>query len=393
MNILIVTPYFPPQTGGVATFLDSLQRFLRRQGHKVHVLLPGPSHEISPHSSTTDAIEHEFYMRVPFVPGAALKGLLAFSFFFPLTVSRLRRFVEENTIELVLLEYPLPYMFYFTFLRRLRNVRIIVGIHGDDILSLHLAPKHEQWLVKHLIRDANWLLAHSSSLLSQIRTRVSQLNDNHSYIPYGIEPEPLRALAKRSQNTFSLPSHPYVLTVAKLYERKGLDVLLHAIQKLGTIGQAHRFVIVGDGPEEHTLKQLASRLAIEERVIFTGELQKPEIAQLLQNCEFFVLPSRSEPFGIALLEAMTFGKAIIATKVGGIPEFVIDGYNGILFPSDDSDTLAEQIQRVMNDKELRLWIGKNGLTVVKEKYDYGVLIERYDALFSRILGIPPGRVM
>jgi glycosyltransferase involved in cell wall biosynthesis len=188
-----------------------------------------------------------------------------------------------------------------------------------------------------------------------------------------------------------LPASPYVLTVAKLYERKGLDVLLHAILKLGSMGQAYRFVIVGDGPKEHTLKQLASHLEIEERVIFTGELQKPEIAQLLQNCEFFVLPSRSEPFGIALLEAMTFGKAIIATKVGGIPEFVIDGYNGVLIPPDDSDVLAEQIRRVMNDKELRLQIGKNGLVVVEKKYDYSVIIKQYEELFSRILENPSSR--
>ncbi|NOT57248.1 MAG: glycosyltransferase family 4 protein [Deltaproteobacteria bacterium] len=385
MNILIVTPYFPPQTGGVATFLDSLQRFLRQQGHSVYVLLPGSSHDITPRASTTDAIEHEFYMRVPFVPGVILKGILAFFLFCPVTILRLSRFLEENAIDLVLLEYPLPYMFYFTVLQKLRNVKIIVGIHGDDVLSLHLAPKHEQWVVKHLIRDANWVLAHSASLLSQIRDRVPQLNGNHSYIPYGIEAEPLRVLAQYPKNAFSLTSHPYVLTVAKLYERKGLDVLLQAIQKLGAMVQAHRFVIVGDGPEEHSLKQLASRLGIEELVIFTGELQKPEIAQLLQNCEFFVLPSRSEPFGITLLEAMTFGKAIIATKVGGIPEFVIDGHNGVLIPPDDSTALAEQIRRVMNDRELRARIGKNGLMVVEEKYDYTVLIRRYEELFSRIL--------
>ena len=385
MNILIVTPYFPPQTGGVATFLDSLQRFLRQQGHKVHVLLPGPSHEISPRLSTTDAIEHEFYMRVPFIPAATLKGMLAFSLFFPLTVSRLSRFMKENAIDLVLLEYPLPYMFYFTILKRLRNVKFIVGIHGDDVLSLHLAPKHEQWAVKHLIRNANWLLAHSSSLLSQIKARVSQLNDNQSYIPYGIESDSLHVLARCSGNTFSLPSNPYVLTIAKLYKRKGLDVLLHAIQKLGTMAQTYRFVIVGDGPEEHTLKQLASRLRIEELVIFTGELQKMEIAQLLQNCEFFVLPSRSEPFGIVLLEAMTFSKAIIATKVGGIPEFVIDGHNGVLIPPDDSAALAEQILRMINDGEQRSRIGKNGLVAVEEKYDYKVVIKRYEELFSRIL--------
>jgi glycosyltransferase involved in cell wall biosynthesis len=386
MNILIVTPYFPPQTGGVATYIDSLQRFLKQKGHQVYILPQGTSHVISPRLTTTNALVYDFYMRLPWVPCSPVKGLVAFLVYFFPTLLQLRRFLKGKAIDLTMLEYPMPYMYYLYLLKLLNITRLIVGIHGDDILSLHLTPKSEQWLVKQVIKRADWLLAHSSSLMSQAEILVGGLNDNRSYIPCGIELDRLRALSECQTGHSLLSSRPYILTVAKLYGRKGLDVLLQAIKRLGVGVDGYRFVIVGDGPEEQALKQLALELGIQDKVVFTGELQVTEISHLYRHCEFFVLPSRSEPFGIVLLEAMTFGKAIIATRVGGIPEFINHGHNGLLVAPNDSDGLAKQIRRMISDPELRWEIGRNGLTTVEEKYDYGVIIGRYEKLFQSILG-------
>ena len=94
----------------------------------------------------------------------------------------------------------------------------------------------------------------------------------------------------------------------------------------------------------------------------------------------------SEPFGIVFLEAMTFGKAIIATNVGGIPEFVVEGFNGLLVPSEDSDVLAEKIELCIENQDVRERLGRNGLSVVETQYDYGALILRYEWLYETILG-------
>jgi L-malate glycosyltransferase len=386
MNILLVTPYFPPQTGGVATFVDSLQRFLRQREHQVHVLVPGTSHVITHYEATTDTLAHSFYMRLPWVREAPVKGFFAFLLYCVPTLLQLSRFIRENAIDLISLEYPLPYMYYFYLLKWLHGFKLIVGIHGDDILSLHMTPKYEQWLVKQLIRRADWLLAHSASLSSQAESLVGHRNGQGSYIPYGIDADQLRTMADDTTQDLGWLAHPYILTVAKLYERKGLDVLLHAIRKLGPIMNGYRLVIVGDGPEEHNLQQLAVRLGIQEAVVFTGEIQLRDVPKLYQHCEFFVLPSRSEPFGIVLLEAMAFGKAIVATKVGGIPEFVIDGHNGILIPPNDSDALAKEIMRMISDQEHRSELGKNGFALVEEMYNYRVILAHYTNLFQRVLG-------
>ena len=132
------------------------------------------------------------------------------------------------------------------------------------------------------------------------------------------------------------------------------------------------------------MKHLAADLGIDQHVTLLGEVPSPEIPVLFQHCEFFVLPSRSEPFGIVLLEAMALGKAIVATKVGGIPEFIKDGDTGLLVESGDSQALSEGILRLIRDHELRARLGKNGLQSVETRYDYRKLILRYEELFQRI---------
>jgi len=176
------------------------------------------------------------------------------------------------------------------------------------------------------------------------------------------------------------------LTVAKLYPRKGIDILLQAISKLGMRAQDVLFAIAGDGPDEQALKQRARDLHIEHRVLFLGEIRRRDVPALVKDCEFFVLPSRSEPFGLVLLEAMTFGKAVIATNVGGIPEFVVEGFNGFLVPSEDSDALAERIAFCIENPDVRKRIGRNGLSVVEARYDYHTLVLRYERLYESIRG-------
>lgn len=385
MNILIVTPYFPPLTGGVATYVDLCGRLLRRRGHQVSVIVLGASHLITPRNNDNFPRVYDFYLRPPWVPAAPIRGFIAFLVYFVPTLLKLAWFLKKQDIELIMIEYPVPDMYYFYVLKPLMKLKLIVGIHGDDILSLHLLLRYERWLVKRMARGANWLLAHSSSLMSQAERLVGHLNGNRSYLPCGIETNELRALAKKDIAQFAVPMRPYVLTVAKLYERKGLDVLLHAVEKISETVSGYRFVIVGDGPEELALKTLAVQLGIGDIVIFVGELQKEQIAKLYHHSEFFVLPSRSEPFGIVLLEAMAFGKAVIGTKVGGIPEFVTDGLNGILVPPNDPAILAESIILLINNPELRSKIAKNGFDLVERQYDFRVIVGRYVELFQKIV--------
>ncbi len=384
MNILFVTPFFLPQTGGVATYVEEIQRSLRDRGHKVLVLRPGDSDSISPCPYNDDGSVFQFYMRPMWFSSSPIKGLAATIFYFFPTLWRLSRFLADHDVQLVCLEYPLPNVFYFALLRLVKRFRIVVGLHGDDVLSLHLLSGGDQWVVKKCIRSSDWVLAHSSSLLSQAETIVGRLGPNRSYLPLGVDRGRLRTMAESRKDFHGQPVSPYVLTVAKLYPRKGLDVLLQALCQVKSKVAGYCFVIAGDGPEDARLKQMAVDLKVNDIVLFLGEVPNSDIPKLLSKCEFFLLPSRSEPFGIVLLEAMAFGRAILATNVGGIPEFVVNGQSGVLIPSCNSDVLASEIVQMLDDEEARRRLGMNGLKWV-EQFDYPILVLKYEQLFETVL--------
>lgn len=385
MNILLVTPFFYPQTGGVATYLEEVRRCLCNRGHHVVVLRSGDADSISPCPETKDSSVYQFYMRPAWFSSSPIKGLAATLYYFLPTLWRLSRFLAEHEIDIVCVEYPLPNVFYFNILRALKSFKLVTEIHGDDVLSLHLLRPSEQWIVRTCVRGSDWLLAHSASLLTQAIDIIGDCGPNRSYLPLGVDADRLRANARVRLSPEALTMRPFVLTIAKLYPRKGLDILLQALHQIRDSLKGYRFVIAGDGPEEARLKQMSVDLKIDDVVMFLGEVKNLEIPGLLSQCEFFVLPSRSEPFGIVLLEAMVFGKAVLATNVGGIPEFVVTGQNGVLVPSCDVDALASAIVQMLADKSFRARLGMNGLNCVEQRFDYRILAVRYEQLFEAIL--------
>src|SRR4029079_19216509 len=123
-----------------------------------------------------------------------------------------------------------------------------------------------------------------------------------------------------------------------------------------------------DGPLRGELEALTRSLGIWERVRFLGRKGRPQVADLMQRCEMFVLPSRAEPFGIVLIEAMACRKPVIATRVGGIPEIIEDGQNGILVEPDNPEKLAEAIIRVLKNRDLQTSLANCGYAVVHERF-------------------------
>ena len=382
MNILFVTPFFSPQSGGVATYVQDIKRLLTARGHHVYVLRPGDSDVLTACSSGTDDDVVALNLRPPWISTVPVRAVIAFLLYFIPTLRRLSRFVRQKNIQLISLEYPMTYMLYFYVIRKWTGIPIVVGLHGSDVLLLHTNDSVWQWLVRRIIRRADWVLAHSVSLVQDAHDRVGNLEKNCSYLHYGVECARLRDAAERALASAPIPKGDYVLTVAKLYPRKGLDILLRAIHVLKSSHCPYRFAIVGDGPEESRLKSMAAELGIESMVLFLGDVKNEIVPALFKRCAFFALSSRVEPFGIVLLEAMTFGKAIVATTAGGIPEFIRDGHNGLLVAVEDSQALAESIDRLIRDKDLRERIGENGRVVVEEQYDYDKLVFRYEELFK-----------
>lgn len=381
MNVLLVTPYYAPQVGGVSTYVAGLEQCLAGEGHQVFVLRLGSSHAIVPYSASEKPRVFELYLRSLWSAERPARAAIGFIANFIPTLVRLARFLRHRQIDVVSLEYPLACMAYFAIVKWWMRIKLLVGVHGSDLHLLHKAPEHEQQVLRWLFRKADWVLAHSAHMLRDAERILGQRYTNSSHLPCWVDVAQLRQTAALGPKP--PVAGPYILTVAKLYPRKGLDILIQAVQQLSA-KTALRFVIAGDGPEQERLQTLAAQLGVQDRIVFLGDVGSEQIPGLMQHCEFFVLPSRSEPFGIVLLEAMTFCKAIVATKVGGIPEFVKHGVNGLLCDSEDSSVLAQHIEQLISDPTLRQTLGANGKQAVEAEYDQNVLSKRYEQLYRTV---------
>jgi glycosyltransferase involved in cell wall biosynthesis len=132
-------------------------------------------------------------------------------------------------------------------------------------------------------------------------------------------------------------------------------------------------LILGTGKLEAKLKQLVAQLQLAHRVQFLGHVDHRRLPTYLQLSDVFVRPSRSEGLGSSFLEAMAAGLPVVATPVGGIPDFLHDGQTGLFCKLNDAVDLSQQIKRLLADQSLRERVITNGKNIVAQRYDWNMI--------------------
>lgn len=166
-----------------------------------------------------------------------------------------------------------------------------------------------------------------------------------------------------------------------LVERKGIDVLLEALERLGAAGP--RLWVAGDGPEAGALAARADALGLQARVAWLG--RRTDVPDLLAACDIFVMPSRAEGLGVAALEAMAAGRPVVASRVGGLGEVVIDGRTGRLVPPGDPAALAAALAELGPDESSRSALGAAGRERLAQGFLAEQMVDAYEALYDEVL--------
>ena len=157
--------------------------------------------------------------------------------------------------------------------------------------------------------------------------------------------------------------------VGGLVEIKGMNELATAAEPLLHEQERFQLVCVGDGPSRGRLLTLRDRIARDKAVVLPGRVAPEEVPQFLQAADFLVLPSYSEGMPQAVLEAMNCGLPVVATRVGGVPEAVIDGETGLLIEPRNAGQLRKAMERMITDEAFRLMAGQRGLARAREVFD------------------------
>lgn len=182
---------------------------------------------------------------------------------------------------------------------------------------------------------------------------------------------------------------PVVVVLGRLHPHKGIDVLLRAASLLAPAHTGLQVLIAGaDDPgspaERELLQALADGAGLAGRVHFLGFRDRAE--QVIARARIYVQPSRFEPQGLAILEAMAIGVPVVASEVGGVPEVVIDGVNGLLVPPDDPAALAGAIDRLLGDPTLAERLRQAAFqTMSGAQFSPGEMAARTVTLYERIL--------
>jgi glycosyltransferase involved in cell wall biosynthesis len=171
----------------------------------------------------------------------------------------------------------------------------------------------------------------------------------------------------------------YVLSLGRLVRLKGLDTLVRAMQHTGC-----QLRICGEGPERRNLERLSQRLGLTDRIDFMGWISEEEKHRMLCECRMFAIPSLHEAYGMVAAEAMSYGKPVIASNVGGLPEVV--GEAGMLVPPHDEQALAEAINALDSDAERRHALG----SAAKERmraFSWDDVARRTGDLYSELVNV------
>ncbi|HWI52009.1 MAG TPA: glycosyltransferase family 4 protein [Symbiobacteriaceae bacterium] len=177
------------------------------------------------------------------------------------------------------------------------------------------------------------------------------------------------------------PLVPGVLcALGRLQTEKGFDVLLKALVELK--GES-RLLIGGEGLLAQELPRLATELGIRNAVDFQGFIS--DVPGFLSHAGIFVLSSRSEGLGLVVVEAMAAGRPVVATRVGGVPEVVVDGETGLLVPPEDPGALAGAIRRLLADPDLAARMGEAGRRRAQEFFSAGRMADLTVALYEELM--------
>ena len=178
-----------------------------------------------------------------------------------------------------------------------------------------------------------------------------------------------------------------IITTSRLVYKNGIDTLIKAMAELRVQHRMSniKLQILGSGPEEKKLKDLAKDLKVDDVVQFLGHIEPEHVYDYLAGADIFVRPSRSEGLGSSFLEAMGAGLPVIGAPVGGIPDFLKDGETGLFCKVDDPKDLAEKIKKLIMDENLAKRTAENGRRLVLEKYDWSDIARKMEEIFADLL--------
>ncbi len=370
MKIAMVCPFFLPVVGGMEKHVYNLSKELINRGHQVTVFTSMKDHDgkdICPDREIIEGIEVRRFRQwfrigkfARFWPHFAvqLKG------FDIIHTHNLRHTHSEMSLIGKVEGTPIVITPHSPLHEGTRGIMLDTGIKIYDILQRYFPlPYYDEFIALHE-EEREWLMGKGVE------------KNKITIIPNGIEKAFLAPIRNGKRKKF-------ILYVGRINKAKGLDLLLRAVAFMGEKFNCRLILVGPDGGFANELKMLARNLGIGKRVMFAGEVPQKKLIEYLDEAAVFVLPSKYEPFGISLVEAMARGDACVAINRGG-PKYILkNGTDGLLVNYEEGE-LAHALQTLMNNEKLRRKLGRNARKTA-EKYSWRRIADKVEKEYLKLV--------
>lgn len=374
MKILIINSEYPPIGGGAGNASANIAARFAHMGHEAAVVTSrfGELPHLEQHGNLT-------LYRIPSLrrkqdrsnPFEQLVFLLSASIW---TLGMVPRFLPNATLAF----FGVPSGAIAWLVKKVFGIPYIISLRGGDVPGFRpydfqryhklLAP-----FLRLIWKDASAVVANSSGL----RQLANAFDPRFEIpiIPNGVD-------LQEYVTEVRAWSPPHLLSVGRLVHQKGLDLAMRALAQLKDL--EWEWCIAGDGPQLNVLRSLAKELGIQDRISFPGWRSHAELVECYKGSNLFLFPSRHEGMPNVVLEAMASGLPVIASRISGSEELVVDGQTGILFPSEDIEALCVALRKLLIDASQRQGMGNASRRRVEALYSWENTVQQYTLLLERV---------
>ena len=378
MKICMMCQDFPPLIGGIAAHVYELSKALVRMGNEVHAIVPKYPYEVK-WEETVDGIHvhRVFQIRRRFLSG---------NLYIPFGILKLRSVIKDYSIEIVHYHSSYPESI---IAKSVKDKPVVFTLHDSGFLEMAEMKKYEKTLKFRLSRPDK--IIGPSQELADIPTRFGVNGEKTIFISNGVDPNKFNPKidGNRIKMRYGISDDEVVVLCPRRLEPKnGVRYLIEAVPGIIRKFDKTRLMVVGEGGYKKERMEMETRIrdfGLEEKVIFTGDVPNAEMPQFFAASDIVVLPSLMEATSIAGLEAMSSGKPLIGTMVGGIPQIIDDGVTGILVQPRDPASLTDAIASLLTDEILRNRMGANARTRVERELSWDAISQKTFNVYKELV--------
>jgi N-acetyl-alpha-D-glucosaminyl L-malate synthase BshA len=364
-----------PTFGGSGVVATELGHQLCRAGHEVHFICYNQPARLTHRCPSAiqfhlvDVVSYPLFEFPPYTLALA---------------SKIYEVIDHHGLDLVHAHYAIPHSTAAYLAQQMagqRPIKIITTLHGTDIILIGIDPSYRR-VTRFSIEQSNGVTA-VSRYLADLTQQEFTLSKPIEVIPNFVDPYVFqRRPNPLFRQRFAEPNEKIVCHISNFRSLKRVPLIIEMFREMARDLPA-KLVLVGNGPDYQRCVDLVRREGLIHKVSFLDFVT--DVASVLSIADLFLLPSEMESFGLAAIEALSCEVPVIASRVGGLPEAVLDGECGYLLAPNDIDGMIAAGIKLLTDDERRLQMGRDGRRWVMTRFHVANIVKRYEEYYRYVL--------